>query len=55
MGLPPTLGTDVITEVDAYYVDVLQLPVIIGFFDERFGEDVSKLIVHYLKCIQLDF
>ena len=52
--LPPTLFKNKIVEVDEYYVDIMQMPVIIEFFDERFGEDVSRLIMYYLKCIKID-
>ena len=50
----PPLNTDIRGEVDEKYVDIIQLPIIIDFFDEEFGEDVSKLIIHYLKSIHLD-
>ena len=50
----PPLNNDIRSKVDEIYVDIIQLPIIIDFFDGEFGEDVSKLIVHYLKSIHLD-
>ena len=52
-GAPP-LNKEIKQQIDEKYVDVIQLPIIIDFFDEEFGEDVSKLIVYYLKSINLD-
>ena len=42
-----------IQTVENSYTDIVQLPVIIACFIQRFGEDVSKLIVEYLKSISL--
>ena len=48
----PTIGSKTYQEVEECYVDNLQLPIICDFFDETFGEDVSRLILMYLKAIQ---
>ena len=50
---PPPLNKEMIQKVEDAYTDIVQLPVIIACFDERFGEDVSRLIVEYLKSISL--
>ena len=52
-GTAPYLKKPMIKEIEDAYLDIIQLPVIIDFFDETFGEDVSKLIVMYMKSIQL--
>merc|ERR1712129_307733 len=48
---PPPLNKETIQKVENAYTDIVQLPAIIACFDERFGEDVSRLIVEYLKSI----
>ncbi len=51
---PPSIGAKTYQRVEDFYVDNIQLPIIIDFFDEEFGEDVSRLIVMYLKAIVLE-
>eukprot|EP01084_Bolivina_argentea_P313186 542332_1 len=51
---PPQMATNTAKRIEDCYVDLIQLPIIIEFFDESFGEDVSRLILDYLKSIQLE-
>ena len=50
---PPSIMDKTYQKVEDFYVDNCVLPILIDFFDEEFGEDVTRLILMYLKAIDL--